>query len=1660
MAGKKKFGAFAGVFTPSILTILGVIMYMRLGWVVGNAGLIGAIAIILIAHVIAVTTGLSVSSVATDKKIGAGGIYYVLSRSMGIPIGGAIGIALYVGTAFSIALYLIGFAESFNEFFGFGSTVNDYRITGTLALVSLSALALISTSAALKAQFFILAAIIISLISVFLGSMEFAPEAINLTAPKDAMSMSVVFAIFFPAVTGFTAGIAMSGDLKAPKKSIPIGTLLAIGTGLIVYVGLAIFLAYAVNSNELQNNNNILREIALWPMAVVGGIWGATLSSALGGILGGPRILQAMSLDGVTPKFFGKGQGKDNEPVNALLLVFLIAEVGILIGELDVIAGIVSMFFLATYAFINISFFLEKWANPDFQPTFKISKWIGLVGFIACVGIMMFTDWVNMIAALGVISGLYFFLTKKQISIGSNDVWKSVWGNVVNTGLRKLEETKEGSTSWSPNVMLFTGENRNTRLHLLEFSKTISGRSGIVTDFNLYSNKNNENTLPKQKQNYKDDLLEKFGVFGKKIEVEDYYTGIENIASTYGFSGVEPNTVMLNWTKYSKNPTKSARMIKKLIHLDYNLLYLDYDKKTKFGTKQTIDVWWRETDGHNAELMLNIARYILQSPDWVNVKIRVLFVNHNNADNTIVKLKISKLLEQLRINADIKIINNGVEQKSFYEIIELQSAKTDLILLGIPNFDAQKQADYILNTDQLFETVGTTLLVRASNNFNELDLEFAKNKHLSSKINREEAPLKKSDIEAIDNAIIEWDTNLRETSKTLSNPALNSLSSNYFKFIKQVQKEFETTINGLNENHSISKVIIDLQLFLTKTSALSYPLINDKLVETETLFKNALKEIDNDRKKHLSTVPNKLSYTLNGKKMKLPWYSILKSKYDTIILPNYKNALYNLGIQNFMLVNGLSESLNEEALVFVEKLSKGEDNVLVFDGFRNNIQTLIDESLSRCIAMETEVIEIMNATEREVCNSISLNFSNKKVIDNIKKNKVKRKSIEKIEEEVLLFSENWFRNQVLAHNQFVSNLSLGKTKLATFGVNELIKKKIKRLAFKTQKSDITLFKEVLDYVITNFEKEDLTAYKNKTLDKLAEEVLLVDLNHELKSERDRITSISNTPEFVKLMTSESFNELQNYQNEDVKDADISLANIERFILKSTYLDPLQDSIDVLELASKEMSEELYNFSNLVKYIISEPLTEENKEEFKKNLLNAKAKLSDCSNNLIKEENSFVFSLNTHINSTIIDLDTRHILESIESYSKVSLRAIHKSKFQLWREEKNKAFYKKYKEVTRFISQKKRDVDTLKFIKEHKHFLSNIELTNNFVNSLNFNDGVDHELSYYYQRLFTGSHLGKVNPKYRSSALKSAQNAINRIDSGISGGIMILGESSVGKTFFMESITETMLKAKKVYLTPPKNQKYKAKDIHLAFQQAYNKKGTAESIINQINQKTVFVIEDLEQWWFKLEGGQEAIDYIADLIEKFGAKHYFIITCNMFSYEIIRQVSNIEKELLTSIIIAPATRSELKSIIMNRHKTANATIWYKDSLIEKAKRTDALFNEIYSKSEGNIGVALGIWKSYIKKDDDNNLYLTRTEYSYFPHTNNPKWKALLYAFIMHGSLSNNQLLIIFNHETWVSSSLKELEKTSLISKNIEGKYKIKPSLKHYIEEWMKELTILN
>ena len=238
--------------------------------------------------------------------------------------------------------------------------------------------------------------------------------------------------------------------------------------------------------------------------------------------------------------------------------------------------------------------------------------------------------------------------------------------------------------------------------------------------------KENTKPLKRTEQVIRDDTFTDLGIFARQVKVDNIYTGIINIATTFGFSGVEPNSIMMGWPKGLENSEEYSQMTQTLLYLDYNLLYLDFDRKKKFGKYRTVDLWWRETDSKNAEMMLNIARFIIASPRWNDTKIRVLFVNNNNVNVDIVHSKISELVEDLRVNVEIEIINNAVEQEPFYSLIKQHSETTDLTIIGIPNYKIEKQAEFVLKTNDLFETIGSTLLVKAANNFNVLDLDFIK----------------------------------------------------------------------------------------------------------------------------------------------------------------------------------------------------------------------------------------------------------------------------------------------------------------------------------------------------------------------------------------------------------------------------------------------------------------------------------------------------------------------------------------------------------------------------------------------------------------------------------------------------------------------------------------------------------------------------------------------------------------------------------------------------------------------------------------------------------------------------------------------------------------------------------------------------------------------
>lgn len=719
LAKGNKFGTFGGVFTPSILTILGVIMYLRLPWIVGSGGLYLTLGIIAAAHVISVTTGLSVSSIATDKRVEAGGAYYIVSRSMGLAIGGTLGLALFVGLSFSISLYIIGFSESFLDYYGWSQDLNTIRICGSITLAALTAITFASTSLAIRTQYVILALIVGSLVSIFAGSSPGgAPAEPMLMPAENGDAATVLFGIFFPAVTGFTAGVNMSGDLQDPRRSIPVGTILAIAVGMLVYFALAVFLAYRVDPTELVENRSVLLDIAWSPRSVVYGVWGATISSALGSILGAPRILQALSLDHITPRLFGLGHGKTNEPRYALVLAFAIGELGILIGELDAIARIVSVFFIATYGFLNLSASFEMIASPDFRPDFRIPRLVPVIGAATCAIMMVWLDLLAMLGATVAMSLLFVFLKRRELQLETGDAWLGVWSSLVRFALQRLTSDALHQRNWRPNILLFTAGDAKARVSLLDFGHSLIRHRGVLTEVVLEGDGQGRYAVMDAGDAEDVDATElvedRAGFFTRAVPVAaDEYETMAAVCRYHGFSGLEPNTVMLDWHQHAERPEELALFLASLVERDVNVMCVA-DPEEHHGPGDSIDLWWSARAGSLA-LNLALVRFFTATDEYRRAKLRFLVLNGDPQATDGLHRRVSDQLGEARFEATVKVIGTAHDDRPESEWVSQYSADTALTVVGVPHEGLL--ASDLEDLAALVPRLRRVVLVRASTQF-------------------------------------------------------------------------------------------------------------------------------------------------------------------------------------------------------------------------------------------------------------------------------------------------------------------------------------------------------------------------------------------------------------------------------------------------------------------------------------------------------------------------------------------------------------------------------------------------------------------------------------------------------------------------------------------------------------------------------------------------------------------------------------------------------------------------------------------------------------------------------------------------------------------------------------------------------------------------------
>ena len=599
-ANSYKFGTFQGVFTPTLLTILGVIMYLRAPWVVGNAGVIGAIGIITLATMITLFTALSMSSIVTNIRIKAGGAFSIISQSLGLEAGGAIGIPLYIAQAFAVAMYVFGFREGWLWMFPEHSHI--LVDLGTFAIIFI--IANISTEFAFKIQYVVLAIIGLSLVSIAMGFINnplntdirlFGHFEGSLEDNFSGTSFWIVFAVYFPAVTGIMAGANMSGDLDDPRVSIPKGTLAAIGLSYFLYVALAVAVAFLATPRELLENYNILIDKAFFAPLVLAGLLGATFSSALSSLVGAPRILFALGENNIL--FYNKKLAqvdKKGEPKFAFYFTSFIVVLTLLFRDLNAIAPLLTMFFLITYAMINVVVLIEQGLGQiSFRPTLKVPIIVPLLGAIGCFFVMFIINAIVGFIYIGLAVGVYIYLTKRMhLETSEGDTRSGMFNSLAEWSAKVINKLPEASErSWQPNMLVPAREVHDVirsykTIYNLARPKGAVKILGFITEAS--EGKKMAKRLPELSQYFREQDISASTAL---VQSNDYVTSLLTAMQSLKASFFTPNILFISLTDDESLDQEVTILLTKAREYGFGAYLFVPFRKIGLGLEKTVNLW-------------------------------------------------------------------------------------------------------------------------------------------------------------------------------------------------------------------------------------------------------------------------------------------------------------------------------------------------------------------------------------------------------------------------------------------------------------------------------------------------------------------------------------------------------------------------------------------------------------------------------------------------------------------------------------------------------------------------------------------------------------------------------------------------------------------------------------------------------------------------------------------------------------------------------------------------------------------------------------------------------------------------------------------------------------------------------------------------------------
>jgi len=727
----------APIYFTAISTILGAILFLRFGFATGMLGFWGVLLLIVIGHLITIPTALAISEIATNTRVEGGGEYFIISRSFGLKIGSTIGIALFFSQAISVAFYIIAFAEAFAPLFNWCASYGLDLPRQVISVPALGVLAYImlkkGTGSGLKTLYIVNAILAVSLLLFFLGGIMGTGESAQTSLTENFFfngdSFFIVFAICFPAFTGMTAGVGLSGDLKNPGKSIPLGTMAATLTGLVIYILIIWKLSVSASQADLLSDQFAMARIALWgAIAIPVGLAASTFTSAMGSIMVAPRTLQALAYDKSFPfkwlnHFLMKGKGKTKEPYNAMLVAFAIALFFVFMGDINTVAGIISMFFLITYGSLCLISFLNHFgAPPSYRPRFRSKWYFSLGGFILSVWVMFMINALYSIISYIIIVLLYLALESyNKDQKGLVNIFKGALFQ-LNRRLQvfmQKRQTNMETEEWRPAVVCLS-PNSLDRYKVLDLMQWLSHRHGFGTYFHYIEGYFGKHTHIEAHKILKE-LIGNQQDNGSTLYIDtmispSYTSAIAQAIQTPSISGMENNMVVLEFDK--GRPEELERILENvgMIKAGNFDVCIFAGSNAAINYKNGIHVWIRTTDEENTNLMILLGYIIMSHPDWHKSYVKIFNVCDEGRKEEI-KEELQERIAEGRLpitmaNIEIIVLKEG---ERFSDAVNEHSKHAGLTLIGFRE-EAIRHDTVKLFTD--LHAIGDILFVNTSQSKN------------------------------------------------------------------------------------------------------------------------------------------------------------------------------------------------------------------------------------------------------------------------------------------------------------------------------------------------------------------------------------------------------------------------------------------------------------------------------------------------------------------------------------------------------------------------------------------------------------------------------------------------------------------------------------------------------------------------------------------------------------------------------------------------------------------------------------------------------------------------------------------------------------------------------------------------------------------------------